>query len=98
MIICRMLQPIVLANYINYFESTKDKLEGWMWATGVIVMAFINILVSHHCNKGCQRIGMRVRTACGSLVYRKVGLQLSTCAFRLMKLFADAEIESSIIG
>ncbi|CAH0557612.1 unnamed protein product [Brassicogethes aeneus] len=73
-VVIKMMQPLVIAWYINYFQDdpNKDTTLGWILATAVTSMAFVNILISHHTNLGCQRIGLRVRVACGSLVYRKI--------------------------
>ncbi|KAJ8931068.1 hypothetical protein NQ314_016097, partial [Rhamnusium bicolor] len=75
----RTLHPIILAEYIQYYNaSTKEKGPevGWLLAGGVILISFLNVLIYHHCCLACQRIGMRVRIACCSLVYRKL-LKLS---------------------
>lgn len=76
----RTIHPVILAEYINYFEvstNQSDPLMGWILASGVILIAFLNVLIYHHCCLGCQRIGMRVRIACCSLVYRKVRPDIS---------------------
>ncbi|RZC37765.1 ABC tran and/or MMR HSR1 domain containing protein [Asbolus verrucosus] len=73
--ILKMLQPIVLAEYIKYYSlSSKDRWPevGWGLATGVILMAFLNIVIMHYAILNCQRIGMRCRIATCSLIYRKL--------------------------
>lgn len=70
-----MLQPIVLAEYIRYYDLSMQESKpetGWLLGSGVVLMAFLNIVIMHYVSIGCQRVGMRVRTACCSLVYRKV--------------------------
>lgn len=64
-----------MAAYINYYNVPLEKTHkgvGWLLAAAVVIIAFLNVLFLHHCTLGCQRIGMRVRVACCSLVYRKV--------------------------
>lgn len=76
----RTIHPVVLAEYIQYFDvqaSQSDPLMGWLLASGVILVTFLNIIIYHHCCMGCQRIGMRVRIACCSLVYRKVCIKIT---------------------
>lgn len=71
----RMIEPLVLAAYIHYFDKSPEEAgseTGWLLASGVVAIAFTNITIMHRCSLGCQRIGMRVRIACCSLIYRKV--------------------------
>lgn len=70
-----MLQPIVLAKYIQYFEAGRPfSLDvGWCFGIAVVLLAFLNIIIMHYANLEMQRIGMQCRIACSSLVYRKVG-------------------------
>ncbi|KAB0798124.1 hypothetical protein PPYR_09117 [Photinus pyralis] len=71
--VLKMAQPLVLAKFIKYFESPRNDLyDGWLWATGVIGMAFINVVITHHAALGQARIGMQCRIATCSLIYRKV--------------------------
>lgn len=46
--------------------------EGWLLAIAVIVMSSGIVLVMHYHMLCTQRIGMRCRVACCSLMYRKV--------------------------
>ncbi|CAH1159389.1 unnamed protein product [Phaedon cochleariae] len=86
-VILRNLQPVVLSEYIDYFEYSQDQYHlgnweltrsqyGWLIAVCVIILPFFNMIIVHHCQIGCQRVGMRIRIACCSLVYRKI-LRLS---------------------
>ncbi|KAB0798125.1 hypothetical protein PPYR_09118 [Photinus pyralis] len=77
-IILKMVQPLVLAKLIKYFESPRSmgRFEGWAWAIGVIGMAFINVIIIHRTSLGQLRIGMQCRIATCSLIYRKL-LRLS---------------------
>ncbi|CAH1981017.1 unnamed protein product [Acanthoscelides obtectus] len=93
----RMLQPILLAEYIRYYEAGKDKEDsqlGWILSSLIVVTAFLNILIAHFNTLSCYRIGMRVRVACCSLIYRKL-LKLSqasltqTTAGQLVNLLSN---------
>ncbi|KAH1001566.1 hypothetical protein HUJ04_005565 [Dendroctonus ponderosae] len=70
----KMSQPIVLGRYIKYFEknSTHDDSTGWLLGSGVILLAFLHKVVMHYTVLNCSRVGMRVRVACCSLIYRKL--------------------------
>ncbi|KAK4879098.1 hypothetical protein RN001_007244 [Aquatica leii] len=73
-IVLKMAQPLVLAELIKYFDPLRpsSSLEGWLLSSGVIIMAFINIVIMHHASLGQGRIGMHCRIASCSLIYRKL--------------------------
>ncbi|XP_056645129.1 ATP-binding cassette subfamily C member 4-like [Diorhabda sublineata] len=93
-IVLRMLQPIVLAEFINFFDTDHESYLGWLWGSGVVFMAFGAVAITHNINLATQRIGMRVRIAVCSLVYRKL-LKLShkslgkTAAGQLVNLLSN---------
>lgn len=70
----RMVLPIAVAEYINYFENTASDSEGigWLWASLLILISFINVVIMHSTSLNTQRIGMRVRISVCSLMYRKL--------------------------
>lgn len=77
-----MTEPLVLAAYIHYYDKPTEEtgpVIGWILGTGVVAIAFTNVVVMHRCSLGCQRIGMRVRIACCSLIYRKVSRFMMLC-------------------
>ncbi|KAF5304472.1 hypothetical protein FQA39_LY09668 [Lamprigera yunnana] len=73
-IILKMLQPLVLAQLIKYFEPprTMSSAEGWLLALAVIGISFLNVIIMHHASIGQGRIGMHCRIAACSLIYRKL--------------------------
>ncbi|CAH1173842.1 unnamed protein product [Phaedon cochleariae] len=89
----RTLHPLLLAKYIQYFEENKTqsydvgpititrKQYGWMLVIVLVLLAFIYVIIFHYISIGVQRVGMRVRIACCSLLYRKV-LKLSHTALK----------------
>ncbi|XP_015609831.1 multidrug resistance-associated protein 4 [Cephus cinctus] len=79
--VIRVVQPHALSLLISHFTPGSDSTpqRAYTYATIVIVLAIIYTFVSHHCNMGQLLIGMRVRVACSSLIYRKI-LRLSTSA------------------
>ncbi|KAK9870716.1 hypothetical protein WA026_008287 [Henosepilachna vigintioctopunctata] len=65
--------PIVLAEFIEFFsEVPRNTKKGWYLGSAVIVLSFLNCVVRHHASLYGNRIGMRIRIACSSLIYRKV--------------------------
>ncbi|KAK5645931.1 hypothetical protein RI129_004395 [Pyrocoelia pectoralis] len=73
-IILKMLQPIVLARYIKYFDPSRSAsvTEGWLLALALIAMTVADITVMHHASLGQTRIGMQCRIGTCSLIYRKL--------------------------
>lgn len=74
LMILRVLQPIFQRLVINYFgaenQTTRD--EALIYAGGLVVVTLCVVLLMHHTILRAQRVGMRIRVACCSLVYRKV--------------------------
>lgn len=70
----RVVQPYILGLLIWHFdpraESTQS--EAYLYASGVIITAILITFITHHCYLGLMEIGMRVRIASSSLMYRKV--------------------------
>ncbi|KAH9505170.1 Multidrug resistance-associated protein 4 [Bulinus truncatus] len=77
----KVIQPLLLGGLIRFFtpESQVSKQEAWLYAFGVSMCAII-LAITHHPYFFCvQRIGMRMRVACCSLMYKKC-LRLSNKA------------------
>nr|CAD7262111.1 unnamed protein product [Timema shepardi] len=77
----RITTPIFLASLIAYFnpESTYTKSDAYMYAAALITCSLTTALCAHNISFGNQVVGMKIRVACCSLVYRKT-LRLSRTA------------------
>nr|CAD7434431.1 unnamed protein product [Timema monikensis] len=77
----RITTPIFLASLISYFnpESTYTKSDAYMYAAALITCSLTSALCAHNTSFGNQVVGMKIRVACCSLVYRKT-LRLSRTA------------------
>ena len=80
-ILCyRLLQPWFMGQFMGYFEYNENNkvstLMAWLYAGGVVLMTGCYCITHHQFFFGSQMVGMRLRVATGSLIYRKVGLQL----------------------
>lgn len=71
------MQPYTLGLLIWHFDprATSTVTEAYMYATAVVVMITLTAIINHHINLGQMEIGMRMRVACSSLVYKKVLLK-----------------------
>jgi hypothetical protein len=70
----RILQALLMGKVINYFTpgNTMMKTEARIYGGVMVAVIFIRLAFDHHYNYLTALLGMRVRTACCSLVYRKV--------------------------
>lgn len=75
-VVLRTMQPILQSRIISYFdnsnESGKTKTEVFLCTFGLILCTLGITFIMHHMNLASQQIGMRIRVACCSLIYRKV--------------------------
>ncbi|XP_025264055.1 multidrug resistance-associated protein 4 [Camponotus floridanus] len=76
--VLRVMQPYLLGLLIWHFDprATSTQKEAYLYAFGVIIIGIIVMLINHHSYIGLLEIGMRVRIASSSLLYRKI-LRLS---------------------
>ncbi|XP_033637557.1 multidrug resistance-associated protein 4-like [Asterias rubens] len=79
-VVFKIAQPVLLSRLVLYFSTDIiSPLEAYLCAAGISLSAF-GILMCHHIAFfGFGRVGMRVRVACSSLIYRK-SLRLSHLA------------------
>ncbi|XP_069685044.1 ATP-binding cassette sub-family C member 4-like isoform X2 [Periplaneta americana] len=77
-LLIRVMQTIIMGKVINYFTpgSKMPKEEARIFGGALIAIIFIRLAFDHHTSYLCNSIGMRVRVACCSLLYRKL-LRLS---------------------
>ncbi|XP_032663383.1 multidrug resistance-associated protein 4-like isoform X2 [Odontomachus brunneus] len=76
--VLRIVQPYILGLLIWHFDprATSTKTEAYLYASGVIIAAILITFITHHSHLGLMEIGMRMRIASSSLMYRKM-LRLS---------------------
>ncbi|KAF5283716.1 hypothetical protein FQR65_LT13751 [Abscondita terminalis] len=70
----RMVQPLLLGKLISYYtpnQTTITKAEAYGYAGGVIGCSLLSVLIVHPYQFGVLHIGMKIRVACCSLIYRK---------------------------
>ena len=73
-----------MGQFMGYFTYKDDRistLAACMYATGVVLMAALYNLTHHQFFFGSQIVGMRLRVAASSLIYRKVEKVLSTSPY-----------------
>ncbi|XP_049854965.1 ATP-binding cassette sub-family C member 4-like [Schistocerca gregaria] len=73
-LILRIAQPIFLAAVIRHFTNNEvvSRQEMYWYSGALILSCVISLFIMHHSTLIAQCVGMRVRVACCSLVYRKI--------------------------
>ncbi|KAG9435895.1 multidrug resistance-associated protein lethal [Apis mellifera carnica] len=82
-IVLRVLQPLFLGRLLRMYNSDNalegEKENAYLYAGGIILCSFLLLFVSHPYMMGVLHIGMKLRVACCTLLYRKA-LKLSRTA------------------
>ncbi|GJQ84115.1 hypothetical protein Trydic_g12088 [Trypoxylus dichotomus] len=77
-----MVQPIALGQLILYYtpnQTAISKDEAYMYAAAVVLCSLVYVFIIHPYMMGMVHLGMKLRVACCSLIYRKA-LRLSKTA------------------
>lgn len=70
----RIAQPLCLGGLVSYFAPGQDtigKTEAYYYAAGIVLCSFVPVAVFHHFILYIFQIGMAIRVACCSLLYKK---------------------------
>ncbi|KAG5877234.1 hypothetical protein JTB14_025356 [Gonioctena quinquepunctata] len=77
--VVRVVQPIVLGRLLKFYIPGQTEVlqeEAYYYAAGVVLCSLVNIMCSHPYMLAVLHLGMKLRVACCSLIYRKA-LKLS---------------------
>ncbi|KAL0132722.1 hypothetical protein PUN28_000454 [Cardiocondyla obscurior] len=74
-----ILEIYIFGLLIWHFDprAVSTQEEAYLYASGLILLTILSTIIYHHSNLGLMEIGMRVRIASSSLMYRKI-LRLSS--------------------
>lgn len=81
--ISSVTQPLFLGGLVSYYANPKntssDQTTAYLYALGVILCSALNVLLMHPYMLGILHVGMKIRVAMCSMIYRKA-LRLSKTA------------------
>lgn len=76
----RTVQPLCLLKLISYYTyGTDSKDNAYYYAAGVVACSALNVIIMHPYMLGTMHVGMKMRVAICSMIYRK-SLRLSKTA------------------
>jgi ATP-binding cassette subfamily C (CFTR/MRP) protein 4 len=79
----RFLPPLCLKEFLKYFDpqvKSITKQEACMIALAIVLLNLLRVLYTHQLYLEFASLGMKVRVACSSLVYRKyLTMKRETC-------------------
>ena len=70
----KISQPLILGHLIRYFspDTTVAEWEAYTYALAMTLCAVVLVMTFHPYVFHVMRMGMRMKIACNSLMYRKV--------------------------
>lgn len=84
------------AEFYEFFEHVWNDVY-WL-AYLLVLMGFLSMLLSHHFDLRLQMVGARMRIACCSMIYRKVGkMHFIYYVFELCQYFSEFFVFENII-
>ncbi|XP_052125660.1 ATP-binding cassette sub-family C member 4-like [Frankliniella occidentalis] len=71
----RLVQPLLLGQLLAYFSpgSTIPVEHAYYYAGGIVLCILLSVILANQSLYWCVHLGMQMRVACCSLVFRKVG-------------------------
>ncbi|CAH1958892.1 unnamed protein product [Acanthoscelides obtectus] len=82
--VLKLSQPILIGQLVNYYDPHQTSItyrQACIYAGSIVLTSFLFVIVYHSYLMSVQHLGMKIRIACCSLVYRK-SLRLSKKALR----------------
>ncbi|KAJ8943853.1 hypothetical protein NQ314_009623 [Rhamnusium bicolor] len=77
--ILKLSQPLLLGKLMNYYtpnQTTVTLEEAYIYASMIVLTSLLYVVTYHSFNLSLQHLGMKIRIACCSVIYRKT-LKLS---------------------
>ncbi|XP_063913156.1 probable multidrug resistance-associated protein lethal(2)03659 isoform X2 [Zophobas morio] len=79
-LVLKLGQPLLVGKLLEYYTPNGiSKNEAYMYAAGIILFSFLNVMIVHGSYFGLEHLSIKMQIACRSLIYRKA-LKLSKTA------------------
>lgn len=81
--IFRLFQPFLIFRILLFFDQNsleENKTDVYIYAILLIILSALSVSISHYFSLQAAQVGMKMRIACSSLIYRKA-LKLNQKAF-----------------
>ncbi|XP_060850595.1 probable multidrug resistance-associated protein lethal(2)03659 [Rhopalosiphum padi] len=73
--ILRITQPLLIRGLLAYFNRSESNIvdikQAYMYATGLLINMLANIFLYHYSQLEMLHLGMKIRVACCSMIYKK---------------------------
>lgn len=72
--IFRIFQPFLIFRILLFFDQNsleENKIDIYIYAILLIIFSALNVSISHYFALQAAQVGMKMRIACSSLIYRK---------------------------
>ncbi|RZB40188.1 ABC tran and/or MMR HSR1 domain containing protein, partial [Asbolus verrucosus] len=86
--VVKMGQPLLVGKLMEYYTPNQTTItleQAYYYASGIIILSFINNMIQHSCFFGMQHLSLKMQIGCRSLIYRKA-----------LKLSKNAMVESTV--
>ncbi|KAG5889083.1 hypothetical protein JTB14_004927 [Gonioctena quinquepunctata] len=96
----RISQPLLIERLLRYYDANQvevSKNEAYMYAALIVLSALLTVLCIHYFNLQIMQVGMKMRVALCSLIYRKA-LRLSTMALAETTIGQMVNLLSNDVG
>lgn len=83
LLIFRLFQPFLVLRMLKYFDENQflhNKTSIYLYAVELILVSALSVSIYHYFSLQVSQVGMKMRIACASLIYRKA-LMLNQKAF-----------------
>ncbi|XP_057661013.1 probable multidrug resistance-associated protein lethal(2)03659 isoform X1 [Diorhabda carinulata] len=77
--VIKLSQPMLIKKLIEFYtpnQTSTTLLEAYIYSVFIVITSFLLVVINHWFQLSLQHLGMKIRIACCSLIYRK-SLKLS---------------------
>ncbi|KAJ8954547.1 hypothetical protein NQ318_000781, partial [Aromia moschata] len=98
--IVKLSQPVLITRFLRFYEPNQTDMhieDAYMYAGLIVLFAFANVMCIHHYYFCVMHLGLKIRVATCSLIYRKA-LKLNKSAFASTTVGQIVNLLSNDVG